>query len=104
MKLVYRHQNRAFIFSAKNVLELANIDCYLKNEHSNSIGGGELGIANMFLELWILNDKDLVKASEIIDSQFENPVLKAAWNCPECREDNDGSFEICWQCGHEPPL
>ncbi|PCJ44016.1 MAG: hypothetical protein COA99_07410 [Moraxellaceae bacterium] len=103
MKLIYRNSNRAFIYSAKNVLALSSIECFLKNEHSNT-SGGELGIANMFLELWILKDEDFVKASEIIDTQFENPVIKAPWVCAECKEENDGSFEFCWQCQFDPNL
>lgn len=22
-----------------------------------------------------------------------------SWRCPQCREDNPGAFELCWNCG-----
>ena len=38
--------------SAKNLLQREGIESFVKNDHSNT-SGGEFGIANMFLELWI---------------------------------------------------
>ncbi|WP_449290063.1 DUF7577 domain-containing protein [Oceanisphaera ostreae] len=26
---------------------------------------------------------------------------RPAWHCSQCGEHNAGSFEICWQCGHD---
>jgi hypothetical protein len=63
--------------------------------------GARHGISNIFHELWILSDQDYQKALSIIDTEIENPPQKEPWLCAQCNEENDGSFEICWQCQSE---
>ena len=55
MKPVYTHQNIIIVSTAKNILENNGIDCFIKNEFSNSMGG-ELGLANIWVELWVSNE------------------------------------------------
>jgi len=100
MKLIYKNENQAVVHSIKNVLELNDIHCFLKNEHSASIGGN-LGLSNSFTELWISDDNNYVKALSIIandaaDSDSDNP-----WVCETCQEENEGNFDICWNCQNE---
>ncbi len=28
---------------------------------------------------------------------------RPAWTCPRCGERNEGSFDVCWQCGTDRP-
>lgn len=101
MKLVYTHDNIVVLHSVKNILALNNIESFVKNEHTIPAGARH-GISNIFHELWILNDKDLVKAAAVIDREIDNPVPKASWVCGHCKEENEGSFDVCWQCQSEP--
>ncbi|MDG1663825.1 MAG: DUF2007 domain-containing protein [Pseudomonadales bacterium] len=103
MRQIYTNTNRVLIMSAKNLLQREGIESFVKNDHSNT-SGGEFGIANMFLELWIHNDIDYEKASDIIAGKIENPEIKESWICPACKEKNDGSFDFCWQCQAESNL
>lgn len=96
MSLVYRHENNLMVHSAKNILEVNGIDCFLKNEHGNTMGR-EFGMSNL-LELWVSDNKDYDKAMSLIESEVNNPVEKNAWNCKSCHEENEGTFEICWKC------
>jgi hypothetical protein len=100
MKLAYKHENRAILHSAKNVLESYGIDCHIKNDHGNTMGG-EFGIANTLLELWVMNDSELTKANDILEREVINPEFKPTWTCPSCKEDNEGSFDFCWNCQTE---
>ena len=98
MKLAYENESRALIYSVKNLLESENIDCHLKNEFSSTTGGADLGISNLTLELWVINDSDLDKAQSIIEAQLTKSANSSDWICSECKEENDGSFESCWKC------
>ena len=98
MKLAYENESRALIYSVKSLLESENIDCHLKNEFSSTTGGADLGISNLTLELWVINDSDLDKAQSIIEAQLTKSANSSDWICSECKEENDGSFESCWKC------
>lgn len=100
MNLIYKHENKLLLHSAKNLLELNGIECLIKNEHSAS-GGGNLGITNAAAELWVLREDDAEQAMSIIAKEIENSDSKPAWVCKQCGEENDGSFELCWSCQNE---
>ncbi|MDP6097076.1 MAG: DUF2007 domain-containing protein [Gammaproteobacteria bacterium] len=100
MNIVFEHENKAILHSAKNLLELNGIECLIKNEHS-ATAGGNLGITNTAAELWILNAADAEMASSIIDKEILNAPSKPSWTCQQCNEENDGSFEVCWKCQSE---
>lgn len=97
MQIVYKHENKVILHSAKNILELHNVDCFIKNEHSASIGGN-LGLSNAAAELWVRDSGDAEKATTILENEFANTSSIASWTCKQCGEENDGSFEICWKC------
>ncbi|MFT6734155.1 MAG: hypothetical protein ACJAS9_002350 [Polaribacter sp.] len=96
MKLIYTNENMSLVYSAKNILELNNIDCMLKNEHGNTMGA-EFGMAN-WLELWINNPEEIERAKILIDERVNNPKIKEPWICKYCSEENEGNFQICWNC------
>lgn len=97
MKHIYTNENSALLHSAKNILAQNDIESFVKNEHT-APNGARHGIENTFLELWVINDQDFAKAATIIEEQVRNPEPKAAWTCSNCSEENDGSFDFCWQC------
>lgn len=99
MKLVYTHENMTIVHSAKNILEMNGINCLLKNEHGNTMGS-EFGISNL-AEVWVLNSDNYEEALTIIEDKVTNPAEKSLWVCGECKEENEGSFEICWKCQSE---
>lgn len=97
MKLIYTHENHMLLHSAKNILDQNNIETVFNNEHS-APNGGNLGISNIFQELWVVNDADYLRACEIIEREITNPAPKATWICTHCKEENAGSFDFCWNC------
>ncbi len=100
MKLVYKDESRALVYSVKNILALNSIESHIKNEYGHT-SGGELGLSNSLLELWLLNDQDYDTARSIIETQVVNPVLMEPWTCANCGEENDGAFQLCWSCQNE---
>lgn len=99
MKRIYTHDNILVLHSVKNILELNDIESFVKNEDIVPVGARH-GIENIFHELWILNDNDYAKANEVINNEVEKNKIQAPWICPNCGEQNEGSFEICWKCQH----
>jgi len=99
MKLVYTHENMSLVHSAKNILEMNNINCLIKNEHGNTMGA-EFGITNL-AEVWVLDANDYDKAIAVIEEKIANPTEKSSWVCSKCNEKNEGNFEICWKCQTE---
>ncbi len=102
MKHVYTHDNIMVLNSAKNILAQHGIESVVKNEHIANINA-QHGINNAFHELWILNDQEFDRAAGIIEKEVKNPEPAAAWICGGCEEQNEGSFDFCWNCQKEKP-
>ena len=96
MLKVYSHENLAILYLAKNLLELNNIACFVKNEHYAS--GGHVGISTIPVELWVADVDDASKALTILEQELSNSRQIPSWQCTNCGEENDGSFETCWKC------
>lgn len=97
MKRIYTHDNIVVLHSVKNILALNKIETFVKNEHTIPAGARH-GINNIFHELWILNDQDYDAAAGLIETEVENPAPTASWVCQRCEEQNEGNFDLCWQC------
>ena len=81
----------------KNILESEGIACQIRNEHLGAIMG-EMPFVEVWPELWVVNDLDFDRARELIASAAdESPA--APWFCAHCREENEGQFAVCWNCG-----
>jgi len=81
----------------KNLLEAEGIRCQIRNEHLGSIMG-EMPFVETWPELWVLNDLDFDRATQLItDADAESP--RAPWRCRKCGEENEGQFAACWSCG-----
>ena len=44
------------------------------------------------------------EAAESVLAAYEARCAGASvWACPECTEDNEATFEVCWSCGAPRP-
>ncbi len=100
MKMVYTHENRFIVSNAKNILEAQGIDVVLKNEFSSS-AVGDVSAFDVWLEVWVRNDSDYEEAFKIIESSLSEKDAPE-WQCNQCQEQNDASFEVCWSCQSGP--
>lgn len=65
---------------------------------SGEIPGGET-----WVELW-LHPRDMEHARGLLAELRENQeAAEHSVECPRCREENPGNFELCWSCGLELP-
>lgn len=57
-------------------------------------------------EVWVTNDQDYDEARRIVVealAAIDSKLDAAPWVCPNCREENPQSFDICWNCARERP-
>jgi len=96
MKLLFTSPNSPEVGLLKDRLDQAGIPCEVRNENLYSNFPG----VTFQPELWVLNDDDLPKASEIRDiGAGPSSENRAAWICTVCGEESEGQFQACWKCG-----
>ena len=96
MKLVYTHENRLMVLNVRNILSDHGIDVVINKEYASSAAGG-LAPIDTWPEVWVVNDDDFDASMKIIES-LEDESQKEIWQCRECLEMNDESFDYCWNC------
>ena len=96
MKMLFSSPQSPEVGLLKDLLDKAGIPCEVRNENAYSNFPG----AAFYPELWILNDDDFAKASEIRDTLCGTPSENLdSWVCPACGEKSEGQFSSCWKCG-----
>ena len=98
MKRVYSSYNQTAVYHARNLLESAGIETLVRNAHLSS-AMGELPPAECQAELWVLDDADQARASEILAAKQQTGP---DWTC-SCGETLGGQFTQCWRCGGARP-
>ncbi|MCH1924716.1 DUF2007 domain-containing protein [Shewanella sp. C32] len=80
----------------KGMLETSGIEVELRGEALMG-GVGELPVDMQNVELWVA-DCQCDKAQQMLAAmQVERPQ----WQCLQCHEYNEASFELCWNCSSE---
>lgn len=101
MKMVYTNENHFIVANVRNLIEAQDIKTFIKNEFSQG-AVGEISAFDSWPEVWVFEDSDFDQASEIVVSS--QLIDKGGdWNCAQCAEVNDASFEICWNCQCDNP-
>ena len=82
----------------QSLLESHGIRTFLKNQYGSSVMG-EVPFVEVVPQLFILEQKDLVQAKQLL--QLDLPVEQPDedWVCAECGVDVEGTFDRCWKCG-----
>lgn len=85
------------VYHYKNVLEAEGIPAEVRNEYFGGILG-DMPFTDTWPQLWVLNDLDYDRAMQLIEGvPDESPG--ASWRCRKCREENEGQYAACWNCG-----
>lgn len=97
MKKLFTHENRMIVFNLKNVLLAEGIETFVVNEFAAG-GAGDLATFDTWPELWVEDEARLEQAQAIIQGILSNRGTDD-WFCRTCQEQNDASFQFCWNCG-----
>ena len=96
MKMVYTNENHFLVNNVKNLIEAQAIKSFIKNEFAQG-AAGEVSAFDAWPELWVFDDADYGRALAISNAA-KNSSQAVDWVCKSCTEENDPSFEICWNC------
>lgn len=81
----------------KNLLASEGIPTEIRNQHLGSIMG-EMPFFETWPQLWVVNDLDFDRATQLIES-LDTESVGDSWECSRCGEQNEGQFAACWNCG-----
>lgn len=91
-------QISAEVESLKELLDQQDIPCTIKNQQGSSLAG-EVPFAEVFPELWVLNNEDFPKAKGFLtDWEESQPTESTDWTCSQCGESHTKEFTTCWKC------
>jgi len=102
MKKIFTSEDRCMVWLVKDSLQQSGIDCVIRNQYAAG-GSGDLSPHDSWPEVWLIHDTDSPAAMQILQERFESPEVKPDWLCRHCNESNAGSFDFCWNCGHDGP-
>jgi len=85
------------VLNVKNVLISHGFEVALNNEFASGAAGS---LAPFWPEVWLLKDDNLEEALKIVES-FDTDISSITWQCSQCLEDNDQTFDYCWNCNAE---
>jgi hypothetical protein len=96
MRILFSSPQTQDVELLRNALNEAGIPCEVRNENAYAFFPG----AEFYPELWVLNESDFPKASELRDALLRSaPSPAKSWICRACGEESEGQFSSCWRCG-----
>lgn len=84
----------------QSLLESHGIKTFIKNQYGSSVMG-EVPFVEVVPQLFVLEQKDLARAKELLLLDLPVDEAEEGWVCPECGVDVEGTFHKCWKCGGE---
>ena len=99
MKLVYTHENLTLVATVANHLRQNDIDVIIKNQYAAG-GAGQLAPVETWPEIWVVDDRDCLRANQLVE-ELNKDSNKPQWQCQNCNEMNDATFDYCWRCQHD---
>lgn len=98
MKRLYSNDNVAMVWHVKNMLQQQGIDVLVKNDKLYSIAG-EVPVTECMPEVWVKNALHYRYAEQLIEEMEKgSDEHHPGWQCDECGENIEGSFDVCWNC------
>jgi len=82
----------------RNLLEQAGIEARVFNENAQSVAG-EFPIPESYPQLWVLDERHVERARQILEAFERMPAISATVRCTGCTEENPANFQVCWNCG-----
>ncbi len=84
----------------QSLLESHGIKTFIKNQYGSSVMG-EVPFVEVIPQLYVLDEKDLVQAKQLLQLDLPVEQPEADWVCDKCGAEVDGTFDRCWKCGSD---
>jgi hypothetical protein len=82
----------------QSLLESHGIRTFIRNQYGSSVMG-EVPFVEVVPQLFVLRERDVERAIQLLRVDLPLKDDAANWLCPECGADVEGVFSLCWQCG-----
>lgn len=100
MKKIHASDDRVLIYHLQNILNAEGINCFIKNDMMYTLAG-EVPVNEVWPELWINNERQLLQAEKLIKDHLEPSVRSGSWQCKQCGETHEAQFTHCWKCNSD---
>jgi hypothetical protein len=98
MQRIFIALHRVDAYLLVHRLAQSGIKAHVFNEHASSIVG-DLPPDVAQLQVWLDDDADRARADAVLIAYEAERNRSGSVFCPECREENPATFELCWKCG-----
>ena len=82
----------------QSLLESHDIKTFIKNQYGSSVMG-EVPFVEVVPQLFILEERDLARAKQLLELDLPVDEPGEDWMCAECGVEVEGTFGRCWKCG-----
>lgn len=100
VRRLYKAANLPEAYIVVAQLRAAGVEARVFNENAQG-GLGELPFTHVYPEVWVMDDSDWTRARDVVTAYEGGAEANAgvSVHCPDCREENPGNFQLCWNCG-----
>ncbi|MGH7940024.1 MAG: DUF2007 domain-containing protein [Limisphaerales bacterium] len=102
LKCIFTCADLVTVSELKDMLEAADISCFINNEFASTLAGA-VPQAECMPELWIADDSREAEAVQIKKDWLSPRPHGSPWTCPKCGEQSEPQFTSCWKCGTARP-
>lgn len=97
--LIYTSPQLIMVGNIKNILASHGIESVIKDAFQGA-GMGEIPPIECWPELLLVNKSQYKVAKQIVDEALKPSVEDLTeWKCTNCKEEIEGQFTECWNCG-----
>lgn len=97
MKRLFASADRLIVGHLAAALEDSHIPCVVRNQFLSG-AVGELPVNEAWPEIWVMDERDLPKAKEVLQDLLGAGQRSSHWRCI-CGEQLESQFTQCWDCG-----
>ena len=94
---VFENFDFSRVGQVQSVLESHGIRTFIKNQFGSSVMG-EVPFVEVVPQLYVLEEKDVERALQLIEQESPKDEGGEPWTCPQCGAEVDGNFSRCWNC------
>jgi len=97
-----RHATEAHLI--RGYLESQGITAIVRGEY---LAGGVGELPADLCKVWVIDDREFARADDLLRQFLRGEAAREhaheRWHCARCREDIEGQFTDCWNCGASRP-
>ena len=104
MRKVFENIDFMKVGHYQSILESSGIPTLVKNLATSSFMG-DVPFAEVFPELWVMNEGDYEEAIRLLrEHRDASPADAQDWICALCGEEVPKEFGQCWNCQTDRPV